>query len=36
LGWEEWVFILVLGIISLLAIEGGKLVFVKNDKIKLT
>jgi len=34
LGWEEWVFILVLGTISLLAIEGGKLVFVKNDKIK--
>jgi len=36
LGWEEWVFILAMGIISLLAIEGGKLVFVKNDKIKLT
>jgi len=34
LGGEEWVFILALGIISLLAIEGGKLVFVKNDKIK--
>jgi len=34
LGWEEWVFILALGIISLLAIEGGKLIFLKNDKIK--
>jgi len=34
LGWEEWAFILALGIISLLAIEGGKLVFIKNDKIK--
>jgi len=35
LGWEEWVFILALGIISLLAIEGGKLVFVKNDSMKM-
>jgi len=34
LGWREWVFILALGIINLLAIEVGKLIFIKNDRIK--
>jgi len=34
LGWREWIFVLALGIISLLAMEAGKLIFIKNDKMK--
>jgi Ca2+-transporting ATPase len=34
LGLKEWIFLLFLGIINLLAIEVGKWIFIKNDKIK--